>query len=121
MKLVVLTATFNRPESEAVVSFLASEGIEAVVGERHHAAIHGDWLVALQGIRILVPEHEASRARHLLAAAAEPVELWESHGFRRQSLTNTVALLCLFFGFGFVYCPYWIRTPPSGSAVESAR
>ncbi|WP_119390342.1 hypothetical protein [Taklimakanibacter lacteus] len=113
MTLATLRTSFSRPESEVICCYLASAGIPALPGERHHATCNSDYLVAQQGIHIQVPEAFLDEARSLLSASTEAPQLSESRAFARHYVANALALLALLFtlaGLGFGYFPYWLRS-----------
>lgn len=112
MTLATLRTSFSRPESEVVCSYLASTGIPAFPGERHHATCNGDYLVAQRGIRIQVPEAFLDEAHQLLAQAEEMPNLPESQAFARHYVGNGLIFICAIYTFvslGFCYFPYWLR------------
>lgn len=109
MTLATLRTSFSRPESEVICSYLASAGIPAFPGERHHANCNGDYLIAQRGIRIQVPEASLAQAHELLAQMTEPPELSESCAFARHYLANALIFLCAFMTLGVAYFPYWVR------------
>lgn len=120
MTLVTLCTSFSRPESEVIVSYLASEGISAVPAERHFATCKGDHLVALQGIHILVSDNSLAKARLLLTRPPAPVELPESRAFARHATANALIFICAFVYLGFGYFPYWIRRQENAAIATDA-
>lgn len=121
MTLATLRTCFSRPESEVFCSYLASAGIPALPGERHHAACNGDYLVAQRGIRIQVPEVLLDDARQMLAQAAEAPQLSESRAFARHYLANALVFVCAFASLGLVYFPYWLRSQQIATAAIESR
>ncbi len=117
--LATLRTSFSRPESEVICSYLASAGISALPGERHHATCNGDYLVAQQGIRIQVPEALLDEARSILAEAAESPPLSESRAFARHYVANALVFICAFTSLGFVYFPYWMRAQKEIEVTET--
>src|SRR5689334_7769250 len=112
MTLATLCTTFSRPESEVICSYLVSEGIPATPAERHFATCDGDYLVALNGIRIQLPADFLDQARLLMAGHAQPAELSESRAFARHYKANMlvfVGLVSLLAILGFAYFPHWLR------------
>lgn len=56
-------------EAELAAAFLQSHEVDAVVADRHLSAIDPLMQRALGGLRLMVPGHQAAKARSLLARA----------------------------------------------------
>jgi hypothetical protein len=51
----VLVSLYTPEEAEVMASALRAEGIDAFVGNRHHANVDWGWTIALGGLQVMVP------------------------------------------------------------------
>jgi hypothetical protein len=51
----VLVSLYTREEAEVMASALRAEGIDAFVGNRHHANVDWGWTIAPGGLQVMVP------------------------------------------------------------------
>ncbi len=65
-KMVTIGVYFDRPESVVVQSMLRAYGIAADLPDWHQTGNAWHWTVALQGIRVNVPDRDAGTAAELL-------------------------------------------------------
>ena len=71
---VTVAVTGTRTEAELIVGMLQSNGIQAAMSADDAGGV--EVALQAQGVRVLVPEHEESRARQLLhEQRAKPTKL----------------------------------------------
>jgi hypothetical protein len=51
----VLVSLYTREEAEVMASALRAEGIDAFIGNRHHANVDWGWTIALGGLQVMAP------------------------------------------------------------------
>lgn len=71
MELVTIFTAFNPAEAQLVRSRLDAAGFHALVAHELSALSLDGYALAAGGIRVQVPESEASEAREFLNSAAE--------------------------------------------------
>lgn len=64
----ILVSLQMREEAEVMASALRAEGIDAFVGNRHHANVDWGWTIALGGNQVFVPAGNIDEARTLMRA-----------------------------------------------------
>ena len=64
----ILVSLHMREEAEVMASALRAEGIDAFVGNRHHANVDWGWTIALGGNQVFVPAGKIDQARTLIRA-----------------------------------------------------
>lgn len=66
----VLAVVGSRQEAELIVGMLKNHGIQAVVSADDAGRV--DLALQAQGVRVLVPDSEVSRAQHLMGEEPAP-------------------------------------------------
>ena len=112
--LATLRVFYDLPQAQVARSILCANGIPAFLPDGYLAANNWGFIVALGGIRLVVPERNVERANALLDApsprgeAGDPVDACPACGgedvFRQPSLFAAVT------AFLFVQWPFLIMT-----------
>lgn len=112
MTLVCVHVAFSLPEAAVVGSLLRAYGLAPCAVGGRHAAMHWYMILALGGIRFLVPVADESDARTLLVAAGPPpdVALPETTGFWREPVRCMAVLAVVYLATGMLLAPFW-RVP----------
>jgi hypothetical protein len=69
----ILISLYMREEAEVMASALRAEGIDAFVGNRHHANVDWGWVIALGGMQVFVPRAKLAEAREAIRARLRDV------------------------------------------------
>lgn len=64
----ILISLLMREEAEVMASALRAEGVDAFVGNTHHANVDWGWTVALGGMQVFVPTNKIDEAKGLIRA-----------------------------------------------------
>ena len=64
----VLISLYMREEAEVMASALRAEGIDAFVGNAHHANVDWGWTIALGGMQVFVPRSRIDDAKSAMRA-----------------------------------------------------
>lgn len=64
----ILISLYMREEAEVMASALRAEGIDAFVGNRHHANVDWGWTIALGGMQVFVPRAKLQEAKDVIRA-----------------------------------------------------
>ncbi|WP_189644772.1 putative signal transducing protein [Luteimonas gilva] len=68
--MLVTVAHYHDPiEAHIARGLLASQGIDAHLGDEHLALANWEWRLAVGGVKLRVPQEQAMRARDILHAA----------------------------------------------------
>lgn len=62
----ILISLSMREEAEVMASALRAEGIDAFVGNRHHANVDWGWIIALGGMQVFVPRLKIDEAKTVI-------------------------------------------------------
>lgn len=62
----ILISLYMREEAEVMASALRAGGIDAFVGNRHHANVDWGWTIALGGMQVFVPRAKLAEAREAI-------------------------------------------------------
>lgn len=62
----ILVSLLMREEAEVMASALRAEGIDAFVGNRHHANVDWGWTIALGGMLVFVPRARLQEAKEVI-------------------------------------------------------
>lgn len=69
----ILISLSMREEAEVMASALRAEGIDAFVGNVHHANVDWGWTIALGGMQVFVPASSLAEARDVIRARLSEV------------------------------------------------
>jgi hypothetical protein len=64
----ILVRLYMREEAEVMASALRAEGIDAFIGNRHHANVDWGWTIALGGLQVMAPRDRIDDAKAVLRA-----------------------------------------------------
>lgn len=68
--MLVTVAHYHDPiEAHIARGLLASQGIDAHLGDEHLALANWEWRLAVGGVKLRVPQEQAMHARNILQAA----------------------------------------------------
>lgn len=68
--MLVIVAHYHDPiEAHIARGLLASQGIDAHLGDEHLALANWEWRLAVGGVKLRVPQEQAMHARNILRAA----------------------------------------------------
>ena len=103
-RAAILKVSYSLPEAVVLVSALRSAGVPADIAEYFHVSVVWHHLVAVQGLRIVVPDARINDARELMAWQAPDYIATERP--RPSFVEAALAGIALMFG---VVWPVWMR------------
>lgn len=62
----ILISLAMREEAEVMASALRAEGVDAFVGNRHHANVDWGWTLAMGGMQVFVPRQRIAEAKEVI-------------------------------------------------------
>ena len=112
----VLISLSMREEAEVMASALRAEGIDAFIGNRHHASWNWGYVIALGGLQVLVPRQKIAEAKQVIRerineAQAHP----EGEAVGRRDRWKAWAVILGTFGVNAWFYWYMNQEPPEFS------
>jgi len=83
--MFVTVAHYHDPiEAHIARGLLASQGIDAHLGDEHLALANWEWRLAVGGVKLRVPQEQAMHARNILHAAESGEYVLDDEGDARE-------------------------------------
>lgn len=91
--MFVTVAHYHDPiEAHIARGLLASQGIDAHLGDEHLALANWEWRLAVGGVKLRVPQEQAMHARNILRAAESGEYVLDEDDAEREATAEERAL-----------------------------
>jgi len=98
----ILASLSMREEAEVVASALRADGIDAFVGNAHHANVDWGYTIALGGMQVLVPREKLDEAREAIRErVSEAAKADDGEPVRRRDHYKVWLVIAGYFVLGF--------------------